>query len=104
MQRRIYPYYIEDERPLVIYPENAEQVIRDVCPKADFTVILLGKNIYKSIFFDKTRDVYPSVDRLYIDIMDIKHSETEDETEKICEFICSRLKDSIRRMVGKVKP
>jgi len=96
-------FYIEDERPLVIYPENAEQVIRDVCPEADFTVILLGKNIYKSIFFDKTRDVYPSVDRLYIDIMDIKHSETEDETEKISEFICSRLKDRMREMIDKVK-
>jgi len=97
-------FYIEDERPLVIYPENAEQVIRDVCPEADFAVILLGKNIYKSIFFDKTRDVYPFVDRLYIDIMDLKHSETEEEMEKISEFICSRLKDRIRRMVGKVNP
>jgi len=89
-------FYIEDERPLVIYPENAEQVIRDVCPEADFTVILLGKNIYKSILFDKTRDVYPFVDRLYIGIMDIKHSEAEDETKKISEFICSRLEDRIR--------
>ena len=97
-------FYIEDGRPLVIYPENAEQVIRDVCPEADFAVILLGRNIYKSIFFDKTRDVYPFVDRLYIGLMDIKHSETKDETEKISEFICSRLKDRIRRMVGKVKP
>jgi len=96
-------FYIEDERPLVIYPENAGKVIRDVCPGADFTVILLGKNIYKSIYFDKTRDVYPFVDRLYIDIMDIKHSETEDETEKISEFICSRLKDRLWGMIGKVK-
>ncbi|MBW2202608.1 MAG: hypothetical protein JRF52_00570 [Deltaproteobacteria bacterium] len=97
-------FYIEDERPLVIYPENAGKTIRDVCPEADFTVILLGKNIYKSIFFDKIRDVYPAVDRLYVDIMDIKHSETEDETEKISEFICSRLRDRIRGMIGKVKP
>ena len=78
-------------------------MIRDVCPGADFTVILLGKNIYKSIYFDKTRDVYPFVDRLYIDIMDIKHSETEDETEKISEFICSRLKDRLWGMIGKAK-
>ena len=97
-------FFIEDERPLVIYPENAGKVIQDVCPGADFTVILLGVNIYKSIFFDKSRDVYPSVDRLYIDIMDIKHSGTEDETEKISEFICSRLKDRIGGMVGKVRP
>ena len=97
-------FYIEDERPLVIYPENAEQVIRDVCPEADFTIIFLGKNIYKSILFDKTRDIYPFVDRLYMGIMDIKHSETEEETEKISEFIFSRLKDRIRRMVGKVNP
>ena len=97
-------FYIEDERPLVIYPENAVKMIRDVCPEADFTVILLGKNIYKSIFFDKARDVYPAVDHLYVDIMDIKHSETEAETEKISEFICSRLRDRIRGMIGKVKP
>ena len=96
-------FYIEDERPLVIYPENAGKVIRDVCPGADFTVILLGRNIYKSIFFDKTRDVYPAVDRLYIDIMDIKHSEMEEEMEKITEFICSRLKDRIWDMIRKVK-
>ncbi|MBC8178847.1 MAG: hypothetical protein H8E19_15695 [Deltaproteobacteria bacterium] len=97
-------FYIEDERPLVIYPENAGKTIRDVCPEADFTVILLGKNIYKSILFDKIRDVYPAVDRLYVDIMDIKHSETEDETEKISEFICSKLRDRIRGMIRKVKP
>lgn len=96
-------FYIENERPLVIYPENAEQVIRDVCPETDFTVILLGRNIYKSIFFDNTRDAYPFVDRLYIDIMGIKHSEIEEEVEKISEFICSRLKDRIREMIGKVK-
>ena len=96
-------FYIEDERPLVIYPENAGKVIRDVCPETDFTAILLGRNIYKSISFDKTRDVYPFVDRLYIDIMDIKHSEIEEETEKISEFICSRLKDRMREMIGKVK-
>ena len=96
-------FYIEDERPLVIYPENAEQVIRDVCPEADFTVILLGKNIYRSIFIDKTRDVYPSTNRLYIDIMDIKHSETEEETEKVSEFICSKLKDHIRVIASKAR-
>ncbi|MCJ7686827.1 MAG: hypothetical protein MUO68_21305, partial [Desulfobacteraceae bacterium] len=96
-------FYIEDERPLIIYPENAEQVIRDVCPETDFTVILLGRNIYKSILFDNTRDAYPSVDRLYINIMDIKHSEIEEQMEKISEFICSRLKDRIREMIGKVK-
>ena len=96
-------FYIEDERPLVIYPENAGKVIRDVCSEADFTVILLGKNIYKSIFFDKTRDVYPAVDRLYIDIMDIKHSEIEEEMGKITEFLCSRLKDRILEMIRRVK-
>ena len=84
-------FYIEDQRPLVVYPENASQVSRDVCPEADFSVILMGENIYKAIYFDRARDVYPAVDRLYVDMMDIKHSETEEETEKTARFICSRL-------------
>ncbi|MFH1082212.1 MAG: hypothetical protein V1751_02355 [Pseudomonadota bacterium] len=94
-------FYIEDERPLVIYPENAEQVIREVCPEADFTVILLGKNVYRTIYFDKTRDIYPFADRLYIDIMDIKHSETEEEMEKVGDFICSRLNNHIRGRIAR---
>lgn len=92
-------FYIEDERPLVIYPDNAEQVIKDVGPEADFTVIILGGNVYRSIYFDRAKDMYPHVDRLYMDIMDIKHSEIQEDMEKISEFICLKLKDHLHRII-----
>ena len=88
-------FYIENERPLVIYPENAPQIIREVCPEADFTVILLGKNTYRAIYFDPTRDTYPFVNRLYLDIMDIEYNQAQEEIDAISQFICSRLKGRI---------
>ncbi len=96
-------FYVEDKRPLVIYPENASQVIREVCPKADFTVILLGKNIYRAIYFDPAKDVYPSVNRLYIDIMDIEYDQAGEEIEQISQFICSRLRDRFTALIDRDK-
>ena len=57
--RKNISFYIEDERPFVIYPKNTERVIKDVCPDADFTVIILGGNVYRSIYFDSAKDMYP---------------------------------------------
>ncbi|MFH2220539.1 MAG: hypothetical protein ABII68_12895 [Pseudomonadota bacterium] len=93
-------FYVEDEKPLVIYPSNAQQVVRDVCPSADFTVILLDKNVYLSLFIDKEKDIYPHVNRLYMDIMDVKYSMTQDDVDRIGEFIYlklgSKLEDYLR--------
>lgn len=93
-------FYIEDERPLVVYPANAGQVIKDVCPDADFAIIILGRNVYRAIYFDKARDIYPHVNRLYIDVMDIKHAEIQEDMEKVCEFICSKLKDPLKKIIA----
>jgi hypothetical protein len=95
-------FYIENERPLVIYPENASQIIREVCPEADFTVILLGKNTYRAIYFDPIRDIYPSVNRLYLDIMDIEYHQAEEEIDTISQFICSRLMDRIGTLIDRM--
>ena len=46
-------------RPVTIYPENADRVIGQLCPNADFTVILMGKNVYRAIFIDPESDIYP---------------------------------------------
>jgi hypothetical protein len=92
-------FYVENERPLAIYPENASQIIRDVCPEADFTVILLGKNTYRAIYFDPNRDIYPSLNRLYMDIIDIEYNQVGEEIETISRFICSRLKNRIAVLI-----
>jgi len=92
-------FYNEDERPLVIYPDNARQVIQDVCPEADFNVILMGKDVYLSVNIDRDKDIYPHANRFYIDITDIKYSQTDDETERISEFIYSKLKDYLEEIM-----
>ena len=95
-------FYVENERPLAIYPENAAQVIGEVCPEADFTVILMGKNIYRAIFFDPPNDLYPSVNRLYMDIMDIEYHEGGEEIDTISQFICSRLLNRIGHLTERM--
>ena len=95
-------FYIENRRPLVIYPENASKVIREVCPEADFTVILQGKNTCRALYFDPARDLYPSVNRLYIDIMDIQYHQVEEEIAIISQFICSRLKNHIAVLIERM--
>jgi hypothetical protein len=97
-------FCVENEKPLAIYPENASEVIGEICPEADFTVILMGKNIYRAIFFDPAKDVFPSVNRLYVDIMDIEYDQTGEEIQMIGRFICSRLKNRIKQMIERTTP
>ena len=92
-------FYNEDERPLVIYPDNARQAIQDVCPEADFSVILMDKDIYLSVDIDRDKDIYPHTDWFYIDITDIEYSQTGDETDQISEFIYSKLKDYLEETI-----
>jgi hypothetical protein len=106
IEKKYLSFYVADQRPFVIYPENAAKAIREICPQADFTVILLGKNVYKSIFFDRKADSYPAVNRIYVDIMDIKHARTEEDAQAIGCFVAKRMAERIlaeRTSPGKAK-
>ncbi len=81
-----------DKRPLVIYPDNAEKVIQTLCPDADFNFILLGKNVYLSIYFDAQRDIFPSANRVYLDITDIQRTQSDYDIDQVGEFLFNRLK------------
>ncbi len=85
-------FYDLDKRPLVIYPENAEKVIKALCPGADFNFIILGKNVYLSMYIDEKRDVFPSVNRMYLDIKDIGRSQSDYEIDQVGEYLFNRLK------------
>jgi hypothetical protein len=89
-------FYAVDQKPLVIYPENADAVIREVCPDADFTVILLDKNIYLSLHLEE-EDQYPQVNRIYLDIMDVKYAQAKEEIDQIGAFVYARVKRSLRK-------
>lgn len=81
---------LEDERPLVIHPGNASDIEADTCPEADLVLILTGKDIYLSLDLEPGQ-VFPAVNRIYIDIMDIRRSQIDSVTEDIALFIRERL-------------
>jgi hypothetical protein len=80
-------FCVQDERPMVVTPRNAAEVSEDVCPEADFTVILLGKNVYLSLFIDPDKDTYPAVNRVYLDFDDIRYVQAKERYESIGEVI-----------------
>ena len=87
-----------DKRPFVIYPENANDVMHSICPDADFSIIILGENVYLS-FNTNEVDIYPNVNRIYLDIMDIRHAQVNYELSQISMFIFKKLKDMIKEPV-----
>lgn len=90
-------------RPLVIYPGNADKVIRETCPEADFAVIILGRNVYLSMHIDPEKDIYPKVNRLYLDITDVKYSQVSSEAEEIGRFLYSKIKPWLLPAFSKMK-
>ena len=84
-----------DKRPLVIYPENAAKVIQSLCPDADINFIILGKNVYLSMYIDAERDVFPSVNRIYFDIMDIGQTQSDHEIDQVGDYLFNRIKSFI---------
>jgi hypothetical protein len=83
-----------DKRPFVIYPENAANVIDSICPEAEFSIIILGENVYLSFYMNEV-DIYPNVNRVYLDIVDIRHGQVDFELSQVSMFIFNRLKDWI---------
>lgn len=84
-----------NQRPFVIHPENVDKVIQDVCHDSDFNVIVLGKNVYLSMQILDV-DTYPHVNRLYLDMSDIKHGQVDFEIGQISMFVFDKLKPLIR--------
>ena len=78
-------------RPLVIYPENAAKVIQATCPGADFVVIILGRNVYQAMHIEPAKDIYPAVNRIYLDITDVKYSQVSSEVAEIGRFLYEKI-------------
>ncbi|CAD7845742.1 MAG: hypothetical protein [Olavius algarvensis Delta 4 endosymbiont] len=79
-------------RPLVVHPGNADRVVQDTCPAADFAIILLGRNVYQSVHIDPAKDIYPATNRIYLDITDVKHAQVSSEVDDIGRFLYEKLK------------
>jgi hypothetical protein len=81
------PVFFIPDRPVTIYPENADRVIGQLCPTADFTVILLGKNVYRAVFIDPDTDIYPHKRWLYLDVDDVRYGHTDADIGTIVSAI-----------------
>jgi hypothetical protein len=87
-----------DKRPYVIYPENANQVINSICQEADFSIIILGENVYLSFYLNEV-DIYPNINRVYLDIMDIRHNQIDYELSQISMFVFKKMKPALNERI-----
>ncbi len=78
-----------NKRPLVVFPGNVRQVISAVCPEADLVIVIMGKNVYRSIHMDPDQDVVPKADVFFLDIMDVKYGLITDEIQIMAQKILS---------------
>jgi hypothetical protein len=86
-------FCVQDKRPLVIYPGNADRVLPGTA--ADLNIILLGKDVYLALEIRPDKDIYPHTNRIYLDLMDVKHNQVDEEINQISAFIFSKLKDDL---------
>jgi hypothetical protein len=98
------PVFFTPGRPMAIHPGNAGRVIEDVCPKADFTLILLGKNVYRAIHIDPENDIYPHEKRIYLDVDDVQYQQIDDEIETIVAAIMPALTAAASGPVSEPSP
>jgi hypothetical protein len=99
-----HPVFFTPERPMTIHPENAGRVIEDVCPKADFVLIVLGKNVYRAIHIDPENDIYPHEKRIYLDVDDVQYQQIDDEIETIVNAIMPALSAAASDPVSEPSP
>jgi hypothetical protein len=89
--RPLIEFQIYNQRPFSIYPEIADRALDDICPESDLSIIVLGKDVYRSIYFDRG-DKEPAVDRwLYLDIEDVDYLNANEKIDRIVQFIAGRL-------------
>lgn len=77
------------DRPVVIVPESAERVMEQLCPQANFTMVLMGKNVYRGLSIDPDRDILPKKNFLYFDVDDVKYQMVDEEIDALAQMIQS---------------
>jgi len=82
-----------NQRPLVVYPENADKVLQPI--ETDFNIIVLGKNVYLSLHISDV-DAFPHANRVYLDIIDVKHAQVDYEISQISMFVFKKLQSRIQ--------
>jgi len=75
--------FFTPDRPVAIHPDNADRVIGQICPTANFTLIVLGKNVYRSMAIDPHEDIYPHKRWIYLNTDDIQYDQIDAEINTV---------------------
>ncbi len=79
------------ERPFVIHPLNAAHHLGRLCPDADLVILVLGRNVYRSIAFYPTEASSPQSSHWYLDLLDLKYGQTKAEIDEIATAAVAHL-------------
>jgi hypothetical protein len=78
-------------RPFVLHPLNIGQRLARLSPEADLVIIVLGRNVYRSMAFAPSPALGPRPPCWYLDILDLKYGQTTAEIEAIADAVVRRL-------------
>mgnify|MGYP001818165155 CR=1 FL=1 len=71
------------ERPYVLHPLNLDHHLESLCPDADLVVLVLGRNVYRSIAMDAGGALPDGPPRWYLDLLDLKYGHSGDDIDEI---------------------
>ncbi len=80
-----------ERRPLTIYPENADRLVKEICPAADLVIILLGDGMERVIDGSLPADDFSLTGRLYFNMDDIRYYKENDKIDEMSRRIVKRL-------------
>jgi hypothetical protein len=82
------------ERPLAVFPANFSTVVEAVCPDADYVLVLLGKDVYRSFDFGVESTQRLTARGAFVDVTDIAYGQWTMDLAAIGDAVRSHWKES----------
>ncbi len=79
------------ERPFALHPLNAHRHLDRLCPEADLAIIVLGRNVYRSMAFSPANTYAAQRPTWYLDLLDLKYGQAAAEIDAIATEVAQRL-------------
>ena len=79
------------ERPFVIHPLNADHHLARLCPEADLVLIVLGRNVYRSMAIAPPSPEGTAPQCWYLDLLDLKYGQSGSEIASVADAVVHRL-------------
>lgn len=90
--------FFTPNRPVTIVPENADRVMSQLCPDADFTVVIMGKNVYRGLYINPDADILPHKNLIYLDVDDLRYQMVDEEIDTLANTIRAFLANNETQM------